>query len=104
MNDLVAGLTVLLALAGIAAFAVLRTRRLMRDDGRLRLPEVLRGQGLVPAPVDGDAGARALGIATRRCVACAHHARCDALLAARDWQRLVEICPNRAYFDALHAR
>ena len=103
MNDLEFGLLVLVLVA-LAGFAVLRARRLLRDDGRLRLPEVLRGQGLA-LPQDGsDADMRALAIATRRCVACAEHARCDELLAARDWDRLREICPNSAYLSRLRDR
>ena len=97
MNDLGLGLLVLLVLLALAGFAVLRARRLLRDDGRLRLPEVLRGQGRALPYDDSEAGMRALAIAARRCVACAEHARCDELLAAHDWHRLREICPNSHY-------
>ena len=75
--------------------------RMLRYDGRLRLSEALHGQNLALPEVHSDASVRALGIATRRCITCAEHARCDSVLAAGDWTMLREICPNTSYIDGL---
>jgi hypothetical protein len=78
--------------------------RMLRYDGRLRLSEALHGQGLALPEVHSDITIRALGIATRRCITCAEHARCDPTLAAGDWTMLREICPNTSYIDSLRPR
>jgi len=95
------------AIAVLAAFflyaAVVLALRLIRDDGRLRLLAAIRGRGLaLPAPESG-AAAHATARAARRCVACASHARCDEVLAARDWKALRAICPNTDYIELLAA-
>lgn len=92
---------VVLVLFVYAAFVI--GRRLIRDDGRLRLVERLRGQGLELPVTKNEAVLRAGAFAVRRCVACAGHERCDELLAARDWNALRDICPNTAYIDSLRA-
>lgn len=100
-------LLVVLAVVGVSAgaYAVMNSAlRMLRYDGRLRLSEALHGQGLALPEVHSDASVRALGIATRRCVTCAEHARCDAVLAAGDWKMLPEICPNTSYIAGLRAR
>ena len=90
---------------GTAAYMVMSSAlRMLRYDGRLRLSEALHGQGLALPEVHTDASIRALGIATKRCVACTEHARCDQMLAAGDWKTLPEICPNTSYIDALRPR
>jgi len=99
-------LLVLLAVVGVStcAYAVIASLlRILRNDGRLRLSEVLHGQGVAQPEVHSDATIRALGIATRRCVTCAEHARCDRVLAAGDWPMLREICPNTSFIDGLRA-
>jgi hypothetical protein len=97
-------LLVVLAVVGVAfaAYAVMNSAlRMLRYDGRLRLAEALHGQGLALPEVHSDASARAFGTATKRCVTCAEHARCDELLAAGDWKTLPEICPNTSFIDGL---
>jgi len=93
---------VVLVLFVYAVFVI--GRRLIRDDGRLRLVDRLRGQGLALPATKNEAVLRAGAFAVRRCVACAGHARCDELLAARDWDALREICPNTPYIDSLRPR
>lgn len=107
MNGLAPALPMLLivlavALVSAGAFAVTASvLRLLRSDGRLRLAEAMHGQGIALPEVHSHAALRALGNATKRCIACAEHRRCDPLLAAGDWNRLREICPNRAYLEGL---
>jgi hypothetical protein len=86
--------------AGIYAAAV-SGWRMLRHDGRLRLTEALQGQRLALPESERPAAVRALGTATRRCILCAEHARCDKALEAGDWNTLREICPNTAYIDGL---
>ena len=71
-------------------------RRMMRDDGRLRLHEALDARGLA-LPLEGELELHEAACAVRRCVACREHEACDRLLAARDWEGLREICPNTTY-------
>jgi len=73
--------------------------RLFHSDGRLRLYEALRGQGLALPPINTEHAARDAAVATRRCLACASHAQCDELLAQHEWNALREICPNTPYID-----
>lgn len=107
MNAIEPMLLVVLAVVVVstAAYMVINSAlRMLRYDGRLRLSEALRGQGLALPEVHTDASVRALGNATKRCVTCTEHARCDELLAAGDWNTLPEICPNTSYIDALRER
>ena len=83
-----------------ATAAALRT---VRDEGRLRLFEVLRGRDLPLPEVVGEASVRAAACAVRRCVGCQSQATCDQLAARRDWNALGAICPNRDYIDHLRA-
>jgi hypothetical protein len=101
MNALLAiSLLSIAALLALEMYAALQTaRRLVRDDGRLRFTEALRGQGLaLPSSVD-ELAVRSAALAARRCVACGEHERCDKVLAESDWKGLRAICPNTAYFD-----
>jgi hypothetical protein len=93
---------VLLLIVFIALAAWLSVRLSRRDDGRLRLLEAARGQGVALPGPESNAAAHNSALAVRRCVLCAEHSRCDALLAARDWRSLREICPNTEYLDRLH--
>jgi len=107
LESLLPMLLVVLAVVGVSAGAytvMASALRMLRYDGRLRLSEALQGQGLALPEVHSDAAVRALGIATRRCVTCAEHARCDTVLAAGDWKTLPEICPNTPYIDGLRPR
>jgi hypothetical protein len=95
------------AIAAFVAFflyaAIVVGRRLFRDDGRLRLVEAVRGQGRVLPEPENEAAGHGIARAARRCVACAAHAQCDELLAARDWKALRAICPNTDYIELLAA-
>jgi len=105
MNELLVVLlgtiAVLLAAALYAAFVI--GRRVMRDDGRLRLVEAVHGRGLALPGSEDETCVHDAALAARRCVACAAHERCDELLAARDWNGLRAICPNTGYIDRLRA-
>jgi len=98
-------LSILAAFIIIAALfsyaALIEGWRLFHGDGRLRLTEAVRGQRLTLPALDSERAARDAARATRRCLSCAAHARCDEILAARDWKALREICPNSAYIDRL---
>jgi hypothetical protein len=100
-------ISILAAFAVIAALfsyaALVSGWRLFRGDGRLRLIEAVRGQGLTLPAMDTQRAARDGARATRRCLSCASHARCDDILAARDWNALREICPNTLHIDRLRA-
>ena len=95
----------LAVLAAVAVWfcyaAVVDGWRLFHGDGRLRLDEAVRGQGLALPPLSTERAARAAAMATRRCLTCASHERCDEVLARREWNALREICPNTAYIDGL---
>lgn len=94
---------VMLALA--AAWACVASGlRLLRQDGRLRLLDAVKARGLALPEQFTPAAARALGSATRRCLTCAEHARCDELLEQGASNTLREICPNSAYLDSLERR
>jgi hypothetical protein len=100
-------MSALLASAFVAAFALFLYaalvigRRLIRDDGRMRLAERLRGRGLALPQTNDETVLRASASAVRRCVACPAHERCDAALAAQDWKALRAICPNTTFIEAL---
>ena len=81
--------------------AVVDGWRLFHFDGRLRLAEAVRGQGLALPSLNTERVARGAAMATRRCLLCVSHARCDKILAQREWKALREICPNTAYIDGL---
>jgi len=81
--------------------AVVDGWRVFHSDGRLRLDEAVRGQGLALPALDSERAARAGAVAARRCLTCASHERCDEVLAKREWNTLREICPNTSYIDGL---
>jgi hypothetical protein len=81
--------------------ALIEGWRLFRGDGRLRLTEAAHAQGLALPALDSERAVRDAARATRRCLSCTAQARCDEVLAARDWKALREICPNNAYIDHL---
>src|SRR3954452_13393212 len=95
----------LVVIATLFSYAALTEGwRLFNGDGRLRLTEAVRGQGLALPALDGDRAVHNAASATRRCMGCAEQARCDEVLATRDWKTLPEICPNTAYIDSLRAK
>lgn len=87
----------------IAPVLYATTLALRRDDGRLRLFEVLRGQGLPLPESASEASVIAGAHAVRRCVGCSSQESCDRLAAQGDWQALAAICPNHDYIDRLRA-
>jgi hypothetical protein len=78
-------------------------KRFFGDEGRLRLTEALKARGVAMPLPDSEAELRRCALATRRCVLCVSHERCDEALERRDWQALREICPNGAYIELLAA-
>jgi hypothetical protein len=92
-----------LLLGGAVWAAAASGLRLLRYDGRLRLNEAVEGQNLSLPLMDTDRNILKLANATRRCMLCTEHARCDKLLDAGDWTLLREICPNTAYIDGLRS-
>lgn len=88
-----AALLLLLALIGYGLFV--ESRRMLRDDGRLRLKRMLVRNGVRPSAVANEY--YAVARATRRCVACADKARCDAWLAAHRREGYEDFCPNAAF-------
>ena len=74
-------------------------RRIVHDDGRLRLEPMMdrHGASLRASVEDGSYQA---ALATRRCVTCADKARCDAWLASGRSEGAEEFCPNAAFVKA----
>jgi hypothetical protein len=103
MSALMLSLLAVLALVAIlfCYAAVADGWRLFRSDGRLRLEEAVRGQGLALPVLKTERAVCAAAMATRRCLACVSQERCDGLLAQREWKTLREICPNTSYIDRL---
>jgi hypothetical protein len=94
-------MTALLLLGVIGYGLFVESRRMLRDDGRLRLRRMLVRNGVRPATVADEYYEAAR--ATRRCVACADKARCDAWLASRRRDGFDAFCPNAAFISR-HAR
>jgi hypothetical protein len=65
--------------------------KIWRDDGRLRLAEMLRRQGSTPQQAFDLCGDQA-AIAVRRCMTCAHKVQCDEWSGAK--RGLESFCPN----------
>jgi len=66
--------------------------RILHNDGRLRLRRMLARNGVAMAAVgasDDD-----MARATRRCLACADKAQCDAWMAAHKREGYEGFCPN----------
>lgn len=99
-NGIVLGMAALLLL-GFIGYLFVESRRMLRDDGRLRLRRMLVRNGVRPATVASEYYETAR--ATRRCVACADKARCDAWLASHRRGGFDAFCPNAAFISR-HAR
>jgi len=85
-----------LLLFGLFGFAMyLESRRMLRDDGRLRLRRML-ARRRVHLAADA-AGNYASARATRRCVACVDKAQCDAWLASHQREGSEAFCPNASF-------
>jgi hypothetical protein len=100
-NGIVLGMGALLLLGAIGYGVFVESRRMLHDDGRLRLRRMLVRNGVRPATVASEYYETAR--ATRRCVACADKARCDAWLASHRRDGFDAFCPNAAFISR-HAR
>ena len=95
-----AGLVIFMVM-GLILYAVLAAGfRIMRDDGRLRLVEMLRRQG--PASEQAfDVGGYQAAIAVRRCMMCAHKVQCDEWSGAK--RGMESFCPNADFIARVTA-
>jgi hypothetical protein len=95
-------LIVLLAVLvmGVIAYAFFAVSwRMVHDDGRLRLVDMLRRHGAELKIPPGDHAAYQAALAARRCVACADKARCDDWLDSGARKGAEAFCPNTAFID-----
>ena len=89
-------LAALVAVMGVMVivYAVLAASwRLVHDDGRVRLAEMLRRQGVAPEQALGVGGYQA-AIALRRCMMCGHKRECDQWLPSAAKRGMEVFCPN----------
>lgn len=70
--------------------------RMLRDDGRLRLDQMLCRRG-VKLALAGEHAPYDAAMAARRCAGCADKARCDAWLATGQREGFEAFCPNADY-------
>jgi len=94
-----AGLVIVIGLIVYAALAA--SFRIVRDDGRLRLAEMLRRQG-TPADEALNVGGYQAAIAVRRCMMCAHKAQCDEWSGAK--RGMESFCPNADFIARVTGR
>jgi hypothetical protein len=95
-NVITLGIVVLLlGLCGYAMFV--ESQRMLRDGGRLRLRRMLARRGVSLAAT--NEGIYEAARATRRCLACADKAQCDAWLASHQRQGFEAFCPNTGFID-----
>ena len=86
-----AALAGLFIVMGLILYGVLAaTFRVMRDDGQLRLAEMLRRQGTAEEAL--NVGGYQAAIAVRRCMMCAQKAQCDEWSGAK--RGMESFCPN----------
>jgi hypothetical protein len=86
-------------LVGAIVYAIFaESWRMLHHDGRLRLRRMLarHGASLNAAATLGFATYETAR-ATRRCVACASKAQCDAWLASRKRDGIEAFCPNAGF-------
>jgi hypothetical protein len=96
-----ASLAGVLIVAALILYGVLAaTFRVVRDDGRLRLAEMLRRQGTASEEAFNVAGYQA-AVAVRRCMMCAHKAQCDEWSGAK--RGMEEFCPNADFIARVTA-
>lgn len=105
MNPLFPELALLSILALVLGFgvyaAVVLGRRMLHDEGPLRLNEVLRRHGLGFPDLGTHGAAYEAALAVRRCVACSRKADCDRWLAAGGGDGFEAFCPNAGYIARL---
>lgn len=88
----------------VAAFGygfVVSTRRVLRDDGNLRLSPMLHRYGVDLSSASDHYHA---ALATRRCIACSDKARCDAWLRSGKREGVESFCPNASFVQGAAAR
>jgi hypothetical protein len=94
-----AAILLALAIFGTLAWSWARLLgRFLADDGRLRLNEMLRRQGVNAEPAVYPAA-----LAARRCVLCAEKKHCDRWLASGAHAGYERFCPNSAFVQDLTA-
>ncbi len=88
-------------LLGAFVYAILASSwRMLHDDGRLRLRRMLARHGVsLAAAATRDCTVSEAARATRRCVACADKARCDAWLASHRREGFEAFCPNAGFIS-----
>ena len=90
-----AALAGLIFVMGLLVYAALAASfRVMRDDGRLRLAEMLRRRGAPSEETLGVGGYQA-AIAVRRCMMCAHKVQCDEWSGSK--RGMESFCPNAEF-------
>jgi hypothetical protein len=103
MDTLVTGVAIVAVLGLIAAVAapalVLAWRRVMGQEGPLRLAQALRRRAL--APEDATGQERAFAVAARRCALCSSVEECDAWLATGAREGSEHFCPNATFLENL---
>ena len=96
-----AALAGLFIVMGLILYGVLAaTFRVMRDDGQLRLAEVLRRRGTAEEAL--NVGGYQAAIAVRRCMMCAHKAQCDEWSGAK--RGMESFCPNADFIAQVTGR
>lgn len=76
-------------------------RSCARDDGRLRLRDMMRlRRAFLPHPLTRTA-AGDVADAARRCVTCENKSLCDTHLAAHNAEPYELFCPNSSYIERL---
>ena len=95
VSSIVLGMGALLLLGLIAYGMFVMSRRMLQDDGRLRLRRMLVRHGVRPGAVASEY--YEIARATRRCVACGDKPRCDAWLASHRREGSEAFCPNAAF-------
>ena len=101
--DIVTGIVLFAMLALVAAVAlpalVLAWRRVMHQEGPLRLAQAMRRHALKPEDAAGQE--RAFAVAARRCALCSSPEECDAWLATGAREGSEAFCPNATFLENL---
>jgi len=96
------GLVVLVAALVLYPAAVAAWRTL-RDDGRLRMNEMMQRRGAHLPDLWPHAAAYGTALAVRRCVTCDAKPQCDEFLASGRSAGYETFCPNRTYIECLRS-
>ena len=97
-------LIAVIAVMGIIVYAVLAASwRVLHDDGRLRLAEMLRRHGVAPEEACDVAGYQG-AIAVRRCMMCAQKSACDQWRPTSAKHGMETFCPNARFVAHMSRR